>query len=84
MGLKKFQPMEVVKLGGCRILHNEKLDNVKLSIDIIRVIRSRWKRWQVIQHSSHMLEIHSEIQAKMRRSRDDNIGGIGLNCSVSG
>jgi hypothetical protein len=42
---KIFGPKRDKGIGGCRKLHNEELNNLNFSPDIIRMIKSKRMRW---------------------------------------
>jgi hypothetical protein len=48
---KIFGPKREEVAGGCRSLHNEELQNLCASPNIIKVIKSRRMRWAGTQHA---------------------------------
>jgi hypothetical protein len=57
-------------VGGWRRLHNEELHNLYASPDIIRLIRSRGRRW--LRHVARMWEkgnAHKMLMAKLKTKR---------------
>jgi hypothetical protein len=65
-----FVPKRDEVIGGCRKLHNEELHNLYSSPNIIRMIKSRRKRWpgNVVRMGGREIDI--EFWWEIQKERD--------------
>jgi hypothetical protein len=62
---RTFGPKREEVAGGWRRLHNEELHNLYASIDVIRVIKSRWMKW--VGHVARMGEMRNTYNILVRK-----------------
>jgi hypothetical protein len=54
-----FRPKKEEVVGGWRRLHNEELHKLYSSLNIIRMVKSRRMRWEVMEHGWERREKHT-------------------------
>jgi hypothetical protein len=80
--LRIFGPNRDGVTGGCRKLHNEELQNLYSSPSIIRIIKSRRKRWA--GHVARMGQKRNVYRLLVGKPEGKRIGWCGQDCSGSG